>query len=104
MPSRVPLPTLGVACSDALRHEDVGFPSPVTWRNVLIAPLTGALCDVVGVFSNRKKPQRMQWHRGAHHPAVPHSLLQPSLQRSWQREHHTVSLRGVLQDLVHLSQ
>lgn len=87
-----------------LRHEDVGFPSPVTWRNVLIAPLTGALCDVVGVFSNRKKPQRMQWHRGAHHPAVPHSLLQPSLQRSWQREHHTVSLRGVLQDLVHLSQ
>lgn len=103
MPSRVPLSTLGVACSDALRHEDVGFRSPVTWRNVLIAPFTGVLCDV-GVFSNRKKPQQMQWHRGSPHPAVPHSLRQPSLQRSWQREHHTVSLRGVLQDLVHLSQ
>lgn len=59
MPSRVPLPTLGVACSDALRHEDVGFRSPVTWRNVLIAPFTGVLCDV-GVSSNRKKPQRVQ--------------------------------------------
>lgn len=49
------------------------FPSPVTWRSVLIASRTGVLCDVVGILSTRK-PQQLQWCRGSYNPAMPSCL------------------------------
>lgn len=45
------------------------FPQPCG----LIAPCTGVLFDVVGVFSNRK-PQQMQWHSDSHNTAVSRQL------------------------------